>query len=186
MAIPNHELKSKVFHGGGMSRKLWTPYNEIVVPKSMQDKIIQWYHTVLLHPGHDRSERTISQHFWWPKLREHIRLHVKACPECQHNKCRQAKYGLLSPMVAEATPWDKQCVDLIGPYTIRHKGKENLVCKAVTMIDPATGWFEVQEIPDARSDTVANVIDQEWFHRFMKILRISKIDQILSKPNHFP
>ena len=72
-------------------------------------------------------------------MREHIGLHVKACPECQRNKCRQAKYGLLPPKVAEATPWDKLCVDLIGPYTIRRKGKNNLVCRAVTMIDLATG-----------------------------------------------
>ena len=35
----------------------------------------------------------------------------------------------------------------------------------MTMIDPATGWFEVHEIPNKRSDKVANVINQEWFHR---------------------
>ena len=58
------------------------------------------------------------------------------------------------------------CIDLIGPYKIQRKGKPDLVCKAVTMIDPATGWFELHQTPDKRSDTVANMIEQEWFSRY--------------------
>ena len=43
--------------------------------------------------------------------------------------------------MAEETPWNKLCVDLIGPYKIRIKGKYPLILKAVTVIDPITGWF---------------------------------------------
>ena len=56
------------------------------------------------------------------------------------------------------------CIDLIGPYTIRRKGKTDLICKCVTMIDPATGWFEIQLYEDKNSITVANIAEQEWFH----------------------
>ena len=34
------------------------------------------------------------------------------------------------------------------------------------MIDPATGWFELHQIPDTRSDTLANVVEQEWLCRY--------------------
>ena len=122
---------------------------------------MQWYHNVLLHPGHDRTENSIKQHFWWPKMREHIRSHVKNCEPCQRNKRRQMKYGTLPPKIAESKPWDKLCVDLLGPYKIRRKGKPDLVCHCVTMIDPATGWFEVQQIRNKRSDEVSNVVDIE-------------------------
>jgi hypothetical protein len=39
------------------------------------------------------------------------------------------------------------CVDLIGPYTL--KGKDNLQIDfmALTMIDPASSWFEIAELP---------------------------------------
>jgi hypothetical protein len=30
------------------------------------------------------------------------------------NKRRQKKYGLLPPKLAEATPWEKLCVDLLA------------------------------------------------------------------------
>jgi hypothetical protein len=69
---------------------------------------------------------------------------------CQQNKRRQKKYGLLPPKlaVAEATPLDKLCVNLTGPYKIRRKGNKDLICRCVTMIDPATGWFEIQQYDD--------------------------------------
>jgi transposase InsO family protein len=64
-------------------------------------------------------------------------------------------------------PWDKMCIDLIGPYTINRRGKlKPLICKCVTMIDPATGWFEIHEYQDKRSVTVANIAEQEWFSRY--------------------
>ena len=34
------------------------------------------------------------------------------------------------------------------------------------MIDPATGWFEIHEISDMKSITVANVVEQEWLSRY--------------------
>ena len=34
------------------------------------------------------------------------------------------------------------------------------------MIDPATGWFEIQQYDDKKSITVANIVEQEWFSRY--------------------
>jgi hypothetical protein len=79
---------------------------------------------------------------------------------------RSMDYSALPPKLAEATPWDKLCVDLIGPYKIRRKGNKDLICRCVTMIDPATGWFEIQQYDDKQSITVANIIEQEWFSRY--------------------
>jgi hypothetical protein len=31
--------------------------------------MIQWYHYLLCHPGINRTEETIGQHFCWPKMR---------------------------------------------------------------------------------------------------------------------
>ena len=127
----------------------------------MQHKVVHWYHNRLLHPGHTRTEATIGQHFWWPKMRDHVRQHVKTCPICQRNKRKSKSYGHLPPKEAKVIPWDKLCIDLIGPYKIRRKGQKTLVCHACTFIDPATGWFEIAQISDKRADTVANVADQE-------------------------
>jgi hypothetical protein len=35
------------------------------------------------------------------------------------------------------------------------------------MIDPATGWFEIHEIPTKSADVVANVVlEQAWLSRY--------------------
>ena len=83
--------------------------------------MIDWYHTVLCHPGMNRTEETISQHLWWPKMREQITNYVRACPTCQLNKHKYKHYGHLPPKEAEAKIWDKMCIDLIGPYKIQKK-----------------------------------------------------------------
>jgi hypothetical protein len=84
-------------------------------------------------------------------MRDQITNYVQACPTCQKNKRKVKKYGHLPPKEAEAEPWDKMGIKLIGPYKIKRKRTSYLVCIYVTMIDPATGWFEIHQ----RSITVA-------------------------------
>ena len=73
--------------------------------------------------------------------------YVKKCKTCQINKCRQRKYGELPAKLAIITPWEALCVDLIGPYTLKGKDKSQIDFMCLTMIDPATGWFEIVELP---------------------------------------
>ena len=52
----------------------------------------------------------------------------------------------------------------MGPYTIG-KGEDQVVLHAITMIDPATGWFEVVSIPTKRADCVVNCLEFSWLTR---------------------
>ena len=68
---------------------------------------------------------------------------------------------------AEADPWEILCIDLIGPYTItRKKPKVPLTLWCLTMIDPATGWFEMAEIKNKFAYTIANKLEQSWLSRY--------------------
>ena len=151
---------------GGTTRQLICVKDKIVVPKLLQKHVIDWYHTVLCHLGINWTEQSIVQHLWWPGMREQIKKYVRACPTCQPNKHKQKTYGHFPPKDAEAMIWDKMCIDLIGPYKIYRKGYPDLVCKCVTMIDPASGWFEIHQYDNKRLITVANIAEQEWFARY--------------------
>ena len=53
-------------------------------------------------------------------------------------------YEKLSAKEAEAIPWDRLSVGLIGPYKIRGEGNNNhILLKALTTIETETGWFEI-------------------------------------------
>jgi Integrase zinc binding domain len=140
--------------------------NKIVIPESLQKAIVKWYHMQLCHPGETRTERTIRQHFWFKNLRELVHNTCKRCPTCQKCKISHTKYGLLPEKEAESEPWERLCVDLIGPYTVKQKYNEPLRLWCVTMIDPATGWFEMKEIQNKQAINIANIVEQTWLTRY--------------------
>ena len=62
------------------------------------------------------------------------------------------------------------CIDLIVKYRVfpdkggrkyARKGKKDkdVYLRAITMIDPATGWIEIRLLPEARADLVANQVE---------------------------
>ena len=84
---------------------------------------------------------------YWKTLRSDVRRHVRTCDKCQKGKRKTCKYGHLPPKVAETIPWNAVSVDLVGPYTVKGKDGTVLDFMCLTMVDPATGWFEVAEYP---------------------------------------
>ena len=157
----------KIFRGGGKKRELIVYNDKIVIPKSLQRSTVEWYHEYLCHPGETRTEQTIRLHFWWENLRRTVHDVCTKCMTCQVTKKVGKKYGHLPEKIAETNPWDVLCIDLIGPYKIERKNKKKpLILWALTMIDPATGWFEMREIKTKKADEVANVLEQAWLTRY--------------------
>ena len=80
-------------------------------------------------------------------MRSSIRQFVKQCKSCQVNKRSKHSYGKLPPKLVLKIPWEALCVDLIGPYTIKGKDGSVIDFMCLTMIDPASSWFEIAELP---------------------------------------
>jgi hypothetical protein len=143
---------------------------KIYVPTVLQRRIVAWYHEYLAHPGQTRLEATIRQVYTWPKLREHVNEHCRTCDKCQLNKKQRKKYGHLPPKDAEVTPWKRVNVDLIGPYKIKSpndpKDKDPRELRALTMIDPVTGWFEIKAILKPDAATVMDAFHEAWLCRY--------------------
>ena len=157
----------------------------IVPGNELQSRVIQWYHHYLQHPGHTRLEATIQSALYWPSMRSQIRQHVKRCDRCQLGKKRRRQYGKLPSKIAQIVPWRSVHVDLVGPYTLKDKsGKAILDFMCLTMIDPATGWFEIIELPekevsfvkkgeeivevilDKSSATISRLFNKQWLSRY--------------------
>jgi hypothetical protein len=82
-------------------------------------------------------------------MRATIWRYVKTCRSCQVNKRHSQKYGHLPPKLVITTPWRALCVDLIGPFTLKGKDGSSIDFMCLTMIDPATSWFKIVELPTA-------------------------------------
>jgi len=57
----------------------------------------------------------------------------------------------------------KLYVDLIGPYkNTNQTNNQELTLWCLTMIDPATGWVEINEIKSKEALNIANLIETTW------------------------
>jgi hypothetical protein len=161
----------------------------LVIPKPLQVRAVKWYHHYLQHPGHTCLKETMNAAMYWKGMRTTIRsLRTKSCKSCQINKRRSQKYGHLPSKTNYTIPWECSCVDLIGPYTL--KGKDNLQIDfmALSMINPASSWFKIAELPvverlhrqtvngkelliadeifDKTSECIAKLVNKTWLCRY--------------------
>ena len=81
------------------------------------------------------------------------------CDACQRTKRSKNKYSKFPTKLVEETPWNKLCVYLIGPFKIRRIGKETLILKDVTTIDPITGWFEITQYNGKKAMTIMKLVE---------------------------
>ena len=63
-------------------------------------------------------------------------------------------------------PWDILWVDLIGPYMIKCKNMKPLMLHCLMMIDPATSWLEIVQIPNKQPETIVNLVELIWLTRY--------------------
>ena len=113
----NDKYSIRTYRAGGKRRDLITREGKICIPPSLQQRVIDWYHVQLCHPGENRTEQTIRQHLHWDGIRQQVAKTIKTCPTCQKTKRSTKKYRHLPPKDPDAVPWETLCVDLVGPYT---------------------------------------------------------------------
>jgi Integrase zinc binding domain len=97
----------------------------------------------------------------WPGITQDVERFCSNCPVCQLTKKERKKYGLLPPKTAESDPWVMVCVNLVGPFTIKTPLKTHSLL-ALTMIDPATGWFEIVQANSKMATSIQNVFHNIW------------------------
>ncbi len=136
---------------------------KVMIPTSLQHRAVSWYHHYLQHPGHSRLKEMMRSVMYWKDMRTTIRRSVKSCRSCQVKKRHSQQYGHLPPKLVVMTPWKALCVDLIDPYTLKGKDGSSIDFMCLTVIDPATGWFKIVELPTvAQETTVHPMVKIKW------------------------
>ena len=126
----------------------------MVLPAALHHRAVSWYHHYLQHPGATRLRETLRAAMHWNGMQNTVQKYVKNCHKCQVNKRHKHKYGKLPTKLVIRNPWEALCVDLIGPYTLKGKDKTEIDFMCLTMIDPATSWLEIVELPVVAESTI--------------------------------
>jgi hypothetical protein len=164
-----HKLTAKVIEGSNLLHRPDRKHNaRIVVPSALINRVLDWYHTVLVHPGETRMEASIRSVYTWKNLRRDVQARCKTCHKCQlAKKSGKKKYGHLPPKTAECLMWNRVNVDLWGPATINNKNGKTYKIHVMTMIDPTTGWFELATLRNGPTALEAQrLLDSIWLARY--------------------
>ncbi len=76
----------------------------VIIPTSLCQRAVRWYHHYLQHPGHSRLEETMRSVMYWKGMHTTIWKYIKSCRSCQVNKSHSQKYGHLPPKLVITTP----------------------------------------------------------------------------------
>jgi hypothetical protein len=123
---------------------------KLVIPASLRHRAVAWYHHYLQHPGHSRLEETMRSVMYWKGMRNTIQRYIKSCRSCQVNKRHSLRYGHVPPKLVITTPWTASCEDLVDPYILNSIDGSSIDFMCLTMINPATSWFEIVELLTVR------------------------------------
>ena len=141
--------------------------SKVWIPANIRNDILSWYHAILCHPGQHTMIDTMSQHMFWRGMNKDIIKFVQSCPACQKRKSHRKTFAKLPLNLQAPKPWQVLSVDLVGPYKITDADKKKYELTALTMADPATGWFEIIELPHGHTgEQVALALDRTWFSRY--------------------
>jgi hypothetical protein len=80
-------------------------------------------------------------------------------------KKERKKYGLLPPKITEYDPWVMVYMDLVGPFRIKTPAKTDSLL-ALTMIDPATSWFEIVKATNKSETSIQDLFHNPWLARY--------------------
>ena len=158
---PNHYKRQEIENVQVITYK-----DRIFIPKELRNQTLNWYHHYLCHPGRDRMYKTMAATLYWDNMETDVSRFTKTCSTCQRFKKSKKKYGKLPPKEVTMTPWETVCIDLVGPYTVTDRLGNDRILTAMTFVDPATGWFEIAEIPDKTSARISQIFNSTWLARY--------------------
>ena len=73
---------------------------------------------------------------------------------------------MLTKQDVEKVPWAEVTVDLIGPWTVKIRGKTTREVFALTIIDTTSNLVELVPIENKMSKNVARTFHNTWLARY--------------------
>ena len=143
----------------------------IVVPQSIHDSTITWYHYILGHCGQERLVKSIRNYLHFPGLDAKVKTFVKTCDECQRYKSNGPGYGHLPPRDDYPAPFEDIAIDHMGPWTIEVPRIGSIKFHVLTIIDIATTLFEGIRVDNLDSETTALSFENCWLSRYPRPMR---------------
>ena len=105
----------------------------------------------------------LSQRFWWPQMRDDVKIMIDTCYSCQSVKGEREspfKSGKIKTF-SQKQPFELISIDICGPLPMTEKGNRYIV----SMIDKFSRFCLLVPVQDVKTNTVINAYER-WVSLF--------------------
>jgi hypothetical protein len=139
------------------------------IPPTMINTVLSYYHDAptAAHVGSFKMITTMTKSFYWPRMHKDIRTYIASCKACSTRRTqyvnRQIPKPALRPLEKIALqPFTRIFIDVLDTGKETRNGNS----KILVVVDQSTRWIEAYPMPDARAETIANIIVNQWIARY--------------------
>lgn len=135
--------------------------NQLVVPKSVRQSILNGFHEDSSHPGFHRCYLSIRRKYFWKNMYADVKRHIVSCQNCQ-----QCKYPVnlnrapLQPLEPKQI-FGRWSVDILKLPRSKEGYNYILLC-----VESLTRWPEAIPLKDQSAQTIAQALFREIFTRY--------------------
>ena len=134
----------------GQNRELF------VAPNAMRKSLVIRFHDCMSHFGIDMTVNLIERNYYFPRLRNYVRVHIKNCLTCiLAKKKADASEGELHPIAPERRPFDIIHTDHLGQFPTSSKGKRYVL----GIIDNLTKFISVLPVKSTHAEVTVKDFD---------------------------
>lgn len=141
-------------------------WKKVIPLKDRREAINRFHDTATgAHLGFEKTWHKIHNHFYWPKMRQDVGKHVRACSTCKASK---ASTTTMMPTMGDAkparVPWELLSLDFVGPLTRSTAGNTVML----VAVDWVTKYVIAHPMRSADSVKMVNFLENEVFLRFSR------------------
>ena len=155
LKIESNNLYLSSFHHGD------TPILLLIVPRIARSSVIAECHdaTSAAHFAERKTLHSLRQRFWWPQIREDVKLYCRHCPTCQLCTRRAVPAGH-APMATyhAGAPYEVLGLDFMGPISPTARRNRYIL----TMVDHYTRLTMLVPTRLQTAEATVNALVAQW------------------------
>lgn len=139
------------------------------VPSALESSILQKHHNDMGHVGFEKTVENVQNTYWFPKIREKVKSHIKNCLKCIAFSPNSGKQeGSLHEIPKDSKPFYTIHIDHLGPMTKQHSISKRYI---FVIVD---GFTKFVKLYGTKTTNTAEVIKclRNYFTIFSRPLRI--------------
>ena len=127
----------------------------IAIPKELRKEILELNHNHKLsgHLGIHKTYNRIKHVYYWPKMKDSVKIWINSCIECNKKDYTSQKNGLLQPLQIPTEIYEQVGMDIIGPLPKTKNGNEYIL----VITEYLSRYVEAIPLSNIDSKTIAEV-----------------------------